>query len=173
LIHMANLEKWMGAVGPYVDVVLFGDDLGGQNGPLISPTMYKEILKPHHKKLWNHAKELADVKVMLHCCGSINLLLDDLIDAGLDAVNPVQISCNNMGAAELKAKFGDRLVFWGGGCDTRDVLPNGSYDEIVRHTKEQIQILNASGGFIFQQVHNIMANVAPENICAMFDGTKK
>ena len=168
-IHLRNLEKWMGAVGPYIDVVLFGDDLGSQNGPLISPTMYKEVLKPHHKKLFNRAKELADVKTMLHCCGSVNILLDDLIDAGLDCINPVQISCNNMDTSELKAKFGERMVFWGGGCDTRDVLPNGSSDEISRHTKEQIQILNASGGFVFQQVHNIMANVNPENICVMFD----
>ncbi|MCP4343421.1 MAG: methyltransferase, partial [Desulfobulbaceae bacterium] len=82
-IHLANLEKWMSAVGPYIDVICFGDDLGSQNSPLISPTMYKEVLKPHHKKMWNRAKELGDVKVMLHSCGSINLLLDDLIDAGL------------------------------------------------------------------------------------------
>ena len=172
-IHLKNLEKWMGAIGPYIDVVLFGDDLGGQNGPLISPEMYREVIKPYHKKLWNRAKELADVKVMLHCCGSIKSLLDDFIDAGLDCVNPVQISCNNMDAAELKAKFGDRLVFWGGGCDTRDVLPNASCDEIIKHTKKQVKILNGSGGFVFQQVHNIMANIDPKNICAMFDAIAK
>lgn len=172
-IHLANLEKWMGAVGPYVDVVLFGDDLGSQNGPLISPTMYKEFLKPHHKKMFNRAKELGDVKTMLHCCGSVSILLEDMIDAGLDCINPVQISCKNMDTVELKEKFGDRMVFWGGGCDTRDVLPNASVEEIADHTKKQLEILNTSGGFVFQQVHNILANVAPENICAMFGALKK
>ena len=171
-IHLANLEKWLTAVGPYIDVVLFGDDLGSQNGPLISPAMYKEVFKPHHKKLWNRTKELADIKVMLHCCGSIDLLLDDMIDAGLDAVNPVQLSCSGMDPAELKARFGDRMVFWGGGCDTRDILPNASCEEIAGHTKKQVEILNESGGFIFQQVHNIMANIPPENICAMFDAVR-
>ena len=171
-IHLKNLEKWMGAVGPYVDVVLFGDDLGSQNGPLISPNMYKEVLKPYHKKMWNRAKELGDVKTMLHCCGSVNILMEDLIEAGLDCINPVQISCNNMDTNDLKDKYGGRMVFWGGGCDTRDVLPNASPEEIAEHSKKQVEILNASGGFIFQQVHNIMANVAPENICAMFDAIK-
>ncbi len=168
-LHLSNLEKWMGAVGPYIDVICFGDDLGGQNGPLISPTMYREVLKPYHRKLWNRAKELGDVKVMLHCCGSISELLEDFIDAGLDAINPVQISCKNMDASKLKTRFGDRLVFWGGGCDTRDVLPNASHGKIVEHTKRHTEIFNVSGGFVFQQVHNIMANVPPGNICAMYD----
>lgn len=172
-MHMTNLEKWMLAVGQYVDVVCFGDDLGGQNGLLISANMYREFYKPYHKKLWTRVKELADVKVMLHCCGSISEVLDDLIDAGLDAVNPVQISCKNMDAGELKNRFGDRLVFWGGGCDTRSVLPDGTEEEIIEHTKRQIETLNTSGGFVFQQVHNIMANVEPSNICAMYDTIKK
>ena len=129
-----------------------------------------EYYKPYHRRLWGRAKELAPhLKVQLHSCGAIEPLLEDLIEAGLDAVNPVQISCSGMDAAELKQKYGGRLTLWGGGCDTRDILPNATPDEIRRHVREQCGILNSSGGFVFQQVHNIMANIPPENIVAMFD----
>jgi uroporphyrinogen decarboxylase len=166
-VYLANLEKWMKAVGPHIDVVLFGDDLGGQQGPLISPDAYREYYKPYHKKLWGRAKELADVKVQLHCCGGIYELLDDLIDAGLDAVNPVQISCRGMDPKTLKADFGDRITFWGGGCDTQQVLPLTGPEEITKHVQELCSIFSPGGGFVFQQVHNILANVPPENIQAM------
>ena len=111
-IHLANLERFLGAVGPHIDVILFGDDLGMQTGPQMSPRMYREYFKPRHAKMWRRAKELAPVKVMLHACGSLRKLLPDLIDAGLDAVNPVQITCTGMDARELKAEFGDRITFW-------------------------------------------------------------
>lgn len=168
-IYLANLEKWMSAVGPHIDVVLFGDDLGGQQGPLISPDAYREYYKPYHKKLWGRAKELADVKVQLHCCGGIYELLDDLIDAGLDAVNPVQISCKGMDPERLKADFGERITFWGGGCDTQHVLPLEPPEKVAAHVKELTSIFSPGGGFVFQQVHNILANVRPENINAMME----
>ncbi len=168
-IHLANLERFLGTVGEYIDIILFGDDLGMQTGPMISPQMYCDFFKPRHKLLWNRAKELADIKVMLHCCGGVRELLGDLIEAGVDAINPVQISCSGMDAAELKAEFGRELTFWGGGCDTRDVLPNGTPQQVAEHVKEQVKILRAGGGVVFQQVHNILANVPPENIVAMFD----
>jgi uroporphyrinogen decarboxylase len=168
-IHLENLEKWMSAVGPHIDVVLFGDDLGGQQGPLISPDAYRELYKPFHKKLWGRAKELADVKVQLHCCGGIHELLEDLIEAGLDAVNPVQISCRGMDPAELKAEFGGRLTFWGGGCDTQRILPMATPDQVRENVSELTGIFSPGGGFVFQQVHNILANVSPENIVAMLE----
>jgi uroporphyrinogen decarboxylase len=168
-IYLKNLEKWLGAVGPYIDIVLFGDDLGGQNGLLISPEMYRRYFKPFHRKLWLRAKELADVKVQLHCCGGVRELLPDLIDAGLDAINPVQFNCSGMDTAKLKADFGKDLTFWGGGCDTRDILPNASPERIRKHVHEQVGTLRPGGGFVFQQVHNILANVPGENIAAMFD----
>ncbi|MFC1633409.1 uroporphyrinogen decarboxylase family protein [Planctomycetota bacterium] len=168
-IHMANLERFLGAVGEHIDIILFGDDLGMQTGPMMSPQMYCEFFKARHTSLWNRAKELADVKVMLHCCGGVRELFPHLIEAGLDAINPVQISCSGMDAAELKAEFGRDVTFWGGGCDTRDVLPNGSPEQIREHVKRQIEILKPGGGFVFQQVHNILANVPPENVVAMFD----
>ena len=168
-IHLANLDRFLGAVGEHIDIILFGDDLGMQTGPMMSPQMYCEFFKPRHKLLWNRAKELADVKVMLHCCGGVRELLPHLIEAGLDAINPVQISCSGMDAAKLKAQFGRELTFWGGGCDTRDVLPNGTPEQVAEHVKEQVKTLSGGGGFVFQQVHNILANVKPESIVAMFD----
>ena len=172
-IHLKNLELWLSAVGPYIDVVLFGDDLGGQQGPLISPDAYREFYKPYHKKLWGRAKELADVKVQLHCCGGIYELLDDLIEAGLDMVNPVQISCRGMDPKRLKVDFGERITFWGGGCDTQRILPLSSPSEISEHVQELTSIFSPGGGFVFQQVHNILANVSPENVVAMMDSIHK
>jgi len=172
-IYMKNLERWLAAVGPYIDVILFGDDLGGQNGPLLSPEMYRRYYKPYHKRLWTRAKELADVKVQLHCCGGIRELLPDLIEAGLDAINPVQITCKGMDAAGLKRDFGRDITFWGGGCDTQNVLGSASPDAVDRHVRQQLEILSPGGGFVFQQVHNILANVPPENIVAMFEAVRR
>ncbi len=115
-IYLNNLEKWLGAVGPYIDIILFGgEDLGGQNGPLFSPEMYREFYKPYHSRLWKRAKELADVEVQLHSCGGIWPILDDLIEAGMDAMNPVQITSVGMNTSELKKSFGGKLTLWGGG----------------------------------------------------------
>ncbi|HEO71189.1 MAG TPA: methyltransferase [Candidatus Hydrogenedentes bacterium] len=168
-IHLGNLEAFLDAVGDCIDVILFGDDLGMQHGPQISPDMYRAFFKPRHAAMWGRAKELADVKVMLHCCGGVRELMPDLIDAGLDAINPVQVSCRGMEAGGLKRDFGCDMVFWGGGCDTQHVLPNGTPQEVARHVRGQVAALAPDGGFVFQQVHNIMANVPPENIVAMFD----
>ncbi|HVP17949.1 MAG TPA: uroporphyrinogen decarboxylase family protein, partial [Spirochaetia bacterium] len=104
--------------------------------------------------------------------GGIRELLPDLIDAGLDTVNPVQISCAGMDAAGLKKDFGRDIVFWGGGCDTRDMLPHGTPAAIRDHVRRQVDILAKDGGFVFQQVHNILANVPPENVVAMFDAVR-
>jgi uroporphyrinogen decarboxylase len=132
--------------------------------------MYDEFFKPRHRAMWMRAKELADVKVMLHCCGGVRELMPSFIESGLDAMNPVQISAAGMDAARLKKDFGKDMTFWGSGCDTQRVLPQGTPDEVRRHVREQARILAPGGGFVFQQVHNIMANVPPQNIVAMFDG---
>jgi uroporphyrinogen decarboxylase len=168
-IHLKNLDCFLRAAGSSIDVIVFGDDLGMQKGPQISPAMYREFFKPHHRKMWRRAKELADVKVMLHCCGGVRPLLPDLIDAGLDAINPVQISAAGMDLAQLKRDFRNRITFWGGGCDTQRILPEGSPAMVADHVRRQAAIFGKEGGFVFQQVHNILANVPPENIVAMFD----
>jgi len=168
-VHLQNLERFLGAVGDCLDVILFGDDLGMQTGPQFSPAMYREFFKPRHALLWARARELAPVKVMLHCCGGVRPLLPELIEAGLDAINPVQTSCAGMEPAGLKKDFGSELVLWGGGCDTQAVLPLGSPQEVGAHVRERVALLAPGGGFVFQQVHNILALVPPENVVAMFD----
>jgi uroporphyrinogen decarboxylase len=171
-LHLANLQRFLAAVGASIDVILFGDDLGMQQGPQVSPAMYREFFKPRHATMWRRAKELADVKVMLHCCGGVAELMEDLIDAGLDAINPVQISCRGMDATRLKEQFGDRLTLWGGGCDTHRMLPKATPEEIAEHVRQQVAILNPGGGFVFQQVHNIMADIPVQNIVAMYDAVR-
>ena len=167
--HLGELERFLRAVGGSIDIILFGDDLGMQTGPLISPAMYREFFKPRHALMWARAKKLAPVKVNLHSCGGIRPLIPDLIEAGLDAVNPVQTSCTGMDPAELKREFGKDLVLWGGGCDTQEVLPRGTPDRVREHVRERVRILASGGGFVFQQVHNILAFVPPENVVAMLD----
>jgi uroporphyrinogen decarboxylase len=177
--HLANLERFLSAVGDQVDVILFGDDLGMQTGPQISPEMYRRFFKARHALLWNAAKRLAPagrggdpsrppVRVMLHCCGSIRSLLPDLIEAGLDAVNPVQISTAGMQASVLKRDFGRDMVFWGGGCDTQTVLRSGT----PKAVRDHVRTLSTDGGFVFQQVHNILVGVPPANVVAMFDAVR-
>ena len=172
-IHLRNLERFLGAVGPSIDVIVFGDDLGAQNSPQISPRMYREFFKPRHALMWARAKQLANVKVMLHCCGAVRPLLPDIIDAGLDAINPVQISCRGMDAEGLKRDFGRDLAFWGGGCDTQRILPEVTPEEVRQHVLDQCRILAPGGGFVYQQVHNIMANVPAENILAMYRAVRE
>ena len=168
-MHLDNLRAFLDAVGDHVDVVVFGDDLGMQSGPQLSPAMYREFFKPRHEKMWRYVRTCSNAKTNLHSCGGIYELLGDLIDAGLEAVNPVQITCQNMELARLKRDFGKSIVFWGGGCDTRDMLQNATPQQIRRHVHEQIVVGSTDGGFVFQQVHNILANVPPQNIVAMLE----
>jgi len=169
-MHLANLERFLGAVGPHIDIILFGDDLGMQSGPQVSPKMYREFFFPREKAMWTRTKQLApNVKIMLHCCGGVRELLPGLIEAGLDAINPVQITCRGMEATGLKKDFRRQLTFWGGGCDTRDILSGGTPAQVREHVRRQTDIWRPGGGYVFQQVHNIMADVPPANIAAMFD----
>jgi uroporphyrinogen decarboxylase len=171
--HLDNMQKYLEAAGEYIDIIGFGDDLGTQSGPQFSPRMYREYFKPSHKLLWNQAKKISPhIKVSLHCCGGIYPLLSDIIDAGLDIINPVQFTCNDMELSRLKKEFGKDLVFWGGGCDTRDILPRGTPEEVHKHVKENVRIMSPGGGFVFQQVHNILADIPPENIIAMFEAAR-
>jgi uroporphyrinogen decarboxylase len=135
--------------------------------------MYREFFKPRHAAMWARAKQLAGVKVMLHCCGAVRPLLPDLIDAGLDAINPVQISCRGMDAEGLKRDFGRDIALWGGGCDTQRILPRGTPAEVRAHVLEQCRVLAPGGGFVFQQVHNIMGDVPPGTILAMYAAVRE
>lgn len=168
-LHLRNLREVLGAVGTSADVVLFGDDFGMQTGPQMSAAMYREFYKERERRLWGEAKRLAPVRTQLHCCGGVRPLLDDFIDAGLDSINPVQTNCAGMEPAGLKRDFGGRITFWGGGCDTQTVLSRGSPAEVRAHVLERLPVMEEGSGFVFQQIHNIMANVPSENIIAMFD----
>ncbi len=168
-IHLANLEAYLSAVGPSIDIILFGDDLGMQTGPQISPAMYREFFLPRHQQLWQRAKTRCDAKVMLHSCGSVSAYIPDFIEAGLDILQPVQTSARGMDAARIKQAYGQDLCLWGGGCDTQQVLPRGTPDEVAADVRRRVEILAPGGGFVFQQIHNIMADVPPENVVAMFD----
>jgi uroporphyrinogen decarboxylase len=182
--YLSNLRRFLDAAGDAIDIIVFGDDLGMQTGPQISPEMYRRLFKPRHRIMWEAAKKMAPagrggdpkrppVRVMLHSCGSIRALLPDLIDAGLDAMNPVQVSTAGMEAEGLKRDFGKDIVLWGGGCDTQGVLRGGTPAEVRAHVRRQVAALAPGGGFVFQQVHNILAGVPPENIAAMFDAIRR
>jgi len=168
-IYMRRLEFFLKAVGPYIDIILFSDDYGTQTAPQISPRMLRRYFKPRHQQIWSAVKEMAPVKILLHSCGAIRPFLPDLIEAGLDAVNPVQITATGMEPAGLKADFGRQIVLWGGGCDTQQVLPNATPAQVREHVLHNLEVLAPGGGFVFQQVHNIQANVPPANIVALFD----
>lgn len=155
-------------VGDYVDVVLFPDDLGFQDRPYMRPSMYTELVKPYHRRLVETIKSKTSAKVLMHSDGSIYKLLPDIVDIGVDAINPVQHSAKNMESSRLKAEFGRDLSFHGG-VDTQQVLPWGTPEDVRREVKSRIEELGPDGGFILASVHNIQAEVPAENIVAMFE----
>jgi uroporphyrinogen decarboxylase len=167
--HLASLAKVCRAVGDIADICRFGDDLGTNGGPFMSPEMYRRYFKPRHARLCAYAHEHSAMKTFLHSCGSIHALLPDLIEAGFDVINPVQTNCRDMEPARLKREFGKDICFWGGGCDTRSVLPSASPAEVRTHVRRQLEILSPGGGFVFNTVHNILPEVPPQNIVAMFE----
>ncbi len=172
-VHLRNLEGYLQAVGNFIQIIQMGDDLGTQNAAQMSPKMYREMIKPRHKKVYQYVKEHSGLYLFLHTCGSVYDLIPDLIDAGVEILNPVQTSAAKMDPAALKAEFGDRLTFWGGGTDTQHILPDGSPEQVRENVKEMFKIFAPGGGFVFTQVHNVQANVPPENVVAAYETAKK
>lgn len=158
-------------LGDNVDVCLHSDDLGSQATSMMSPEMYRRLLKPRHARLFAHIKKSArtDVKLLLHSCGSVRSLIPDLIDTGIDALNPVQVGAARMDSKELKQEYGSELSFWGGGIDTQGILSRGSVSQVKDEVKRRIDDLAPGGGFVFAAVHNIQPEVPPENIQAMWE----
>jgi len=171
-IHLGNLEKFLDAVEGFVQIIQMGDDLGTQLASQISPQMYRRFFKPRHKLLYERVRKRAGIHLFLHSCGAIAGLIPDLIEAGVEIINPVQTSARGMEPDKLKREFGKDLTFWGGGCDTQKVLPDGTEREINEHVRRRLEILAPGGGFVFTQVHNIMPNVPPQNIVAMIEAAK-
>jgi uroporphyrinogen decarboxylase len=165
----AYWERALREIGDLVDVVVEADDLGSQHSLLMSPRTYRTVIQPRHKRLFSFIKEQASVKVFYHTCGAVRRLIPDLIEAGIDILNPVQISAADMDLWELKREFGHDLVFWGGGVDTQGVLGTATPQAIKEHVKQNIEALAPGGGFVFAAVHDIQADVPPENIVAMWE----
>jgi uroporphyrinogen decarboxylase len=160
------LEK----VGPYVQVVSICDDLATQEGPMIAPELYREKIKPRHKRIIQAIKAETDACILYHGCGASKEFLPDFIEIGVDIFNPVQVRAIGLeDTAELKREFGRDLTFWGGICDTQWVLPFGTPDEVRIETRRRLDDLMRDGGFVVAPIHNIQDNTPPENIMAMYE----
>lgn len=173
-IALQNLEKIHGAVGERVTAVFVtGTDFGAQNGPFISPKTYRRLFKPFHVKVneWIHTH--TRWKSFIHSCGSIWRLLDDIVEAGFDCLNPVQTSAADMDPEALKAKYGSRVTFWGGGVDTQRVLPFATPDDVREMVRRRMAIFGTGGGFVFNTVHNVQAGVPTENLLALYEAVGK
>lgn len=168
-IAIGNLEKIYRVVGERISVVLVSaTDFGMQTGPFISPKTYRDLYKPFNKRVNDWIHEHTHWKTFMHSCGSVMPLIVDFIDAGFDILNPVQCSAANMEPRELKQRFSERIVFWGGGIDTQHTLPFGTPDEVREQVRERIQIFGLGGGFIFNPIHNVQAMIPPANLVALY-----
>ena len=165
---VADLQLYLQAVGPYLEAVGFGDDFGIQGGLQISPVMFRERVKPHLARIYAAAHAGSRAKVFLHSCGSVVELIEDFIQIGVDVLNPVQTSAAGMQPEGLKARFGERIAFWGGGADVQRLLPLGTPEEVRRDVRRRLEVLAPGGGFVFAPIHNLQADVPPENVVAMY-----
>lgn len=171
--HLATLEKVCKAVGDIVDIVRFGDDLGMSSGPFMDVDTYKTLFKPRHKILCDFVKSHSKMHTYIHSCGSISLLMPDLIEAGIEIFNPVQTNAWNMKPDFLKKEFGQQCTFWGGGVETVGTLNVGTPAQIREQVLERLEIFSKGGGFVFNTVHNILPDVPPQNIVAMYDAVNE
>ncbi|MCP4304386.1 MAG: hypothetical protein GY788_05810 [bacterium] len=168
---IAVAENALEACGDNVDIVFFGDDLAGQSAPLFDPVLYCQLVKPRHARMIEAVKRKADIKLLYHSCGAVSQMIDDLIDIGVDALNPVQVAADGMEPASLKKRFGDRIAFWGG-IDTQRVLPFGTPAEVAAEVDRVIDILGEGGGYVLNSVHNIQNDISVANIVALFDAAR-
>lgn len=168
-IYIEASNAYLDAIGKYIQVFTYWDDVCGQNGWLIRPETYIKYVKPKQKRLVETIRAKTNAKVFYHGCGAVYDLIPHLIEIGFDIINPVQVSARGMDTRRLKNAYGKDIVFWGGGVDTQNVLPFGTTDEVSDEVKRRIDDLAPGGGFIFDVVHNIQPNVPPENIVAAFE----
>lgn len=166
--HMVIIEKVCRYLGDVVDILRIGDDLGMDNNMFMAKEKYQQLFKPFHRRMCDYVHRHSSMKMLLHSCGSIYPIISDLIDAGFEILNPVQTTANGMDPARLKKEFGRDITFWGGGCNTRRVLNLGTPKEVYEYSRRMIDIFFQDGGFVFNQEHNILGDVPPENIMAMY-----
>ena len=167
--YLANLPAICKRLGDVIDIITFFDDLGENKGPMVNPKLYRKYFKPFHEEMFNYVKKHSSMKIFFHSCGGIYSLIPDLIESGIDILNPVQINAKDMDPKRLKEEFGDDITFWGGGADTRFILNLKSPEEVKKHVMELLEIFAQGGGYIWNTVHNILADVPPQNILAMFE----
>jgi len=163
------MTGFLGEVGDLLDVVMIGDDLAGQHGPLFSPRFYRQVVRPRQQRVIDTIKAHTEAKIWYHTCGDCSSYIPDFIEMGIDILNPVQISTAGMDPQQLKDEWGDEIVFWGGGIDSQHILPTATPDEVRQAVRENVTIFKAGGGYVFNNVHNIQAGVPPENVVAMYE----
>ena len=173
-IAIENLKKIHAVVGDVADVAFTcGTDFGTQSSLFCDADSFTYLYKPYYKKVndWIHAN--TTWKTFKHSCGAVFPLIGEFIDAGFDIINPVQINADGMDTKKLKDTYGDNIVFWGGGIDTQQVLPYGTPEQVAKHVLGQCEIFGKNGGFVFNSVHNVQANVPIENFVAAIDAVKE
>ncbi len=168
ILQKEAFKYYLKHVGKYLDVIFYADDLGMQDRPQISPEMYRNIVKPYHKEIFSFIKENTEAKIFLHSCGDIYPFIEDFIDAGVDIINPVQVSAMEMEPKKLKDEFGERLILWGG-IDEQFLINKKTQDEILIKVKEIVEILGRDGGYVAAISHNVQEDTPAENIFAVFD----
>lgn len=166
--QITGLRRYLATVGEYIDVILFADDLGHQHGPLMQPGVYRELVLPGHRAFCQTVHELSQAAVMFHSDGTVIDYLPELIDAGVNCLNPVQTDAARMDPLELKRRFGKNLTFWGGGCD-HHVLAAGTPAQVREDVRRRLNIFAPGGGYVFTTIHNVLGETPPENILAAFD----
>jgi len=172
-IHLESLSRLLPKIRGSVQILVVGDDLGMQTGPQISPETYRELFLPRHKKIYEYAKRLSGAHIFLHSCGGVYQLIPYLIEAGVEILNPVQTSARYMEPERLKREFGRELTFWGGGCDTQGVLARGTPRQVREDVRRRLEVFMPGGGYVWAQIHNIMADVPPENVLAMLEAVQE
>lgn len=169
-LDLAFWEAFLPVVGPYLDIVLYADDFGMQDGLVMSLAMYRRYFKPRYQRIFSLVHKLAPhMRIFFHTCGSVYALIPELIEIGVDILNPVQVSAAHMDTKRLKKDFGADIVFWGGGVDTQRVLPRGTRQQVKDEIRRRIDDLAPGGGFVFNTVHNIQHDVPAENVVAMWE----
>jgi len=168
-IEMAKDE--LDAAGDCADFCFFGDDVAFQDGPMMSMELYRKMVKPYHARVFSYLKSRSSAKILYHTCGSVAHLIPDLIELGVDALNPIQVSAKGMDTKTLKREFGKDICFWGG-IDTQRVLPFGSVQDVQVEVRRRVEDLGPDG-YCVCAVHNLQADVSPENICAMYDTARE
>ncbi|MGD2155436.1 MAG: uroporphyrinogen decarboxylase family protein [Anaerolineales bacterium] len=170
---LTNVELYAQAVGDHIDLIYLMEDFGTQKGLMISPKCFREIIAPYYKRLYNWIHAHTSWKVFFHSCGGIYPIIQDLIDCGIDCLNPIQTNALGMEPSRLKKEFGQQVTFWGGGIDTQSVLPFGNEEMVQEQVKERIGIFAPGGGFVFSTVHNIQYDAPVDNVLAMFEAVHK